>query len=489
MHILISPDSFKGSLTAREVISIIRDEINRCRPDWLVSALPMADGGEGTLDILMDVCHGKFVDLTVHGPLMDPVNAGYAALDDQTAVIEMAMASGLPLVPGNRLNPELTTTFGTGELIRDALDKGFRKIIVGVGGSATNDGGIGALTALGVNFYDHSGSTLNPVGKNLINIAGIDISNMHPAIKETQFTIMCDIDNPLLCPRGATYTFSPQKGADADMQNRLEKGMLNYAGILNKMFNIDINTFAGAGAAGGLAAGLMAFCDGKLSSGISTVLKLTHFEEILLGTYPGTDKKVKDNNDNNDGICSKADICKKNNIDAKADICDKNDSIDNADICNKNNISDKVDICNKNNIAAKADICDKSDIATNADICNKSDITNNTDNTNICNKNNNTDKINKGRVDLVITGEGRADSQSAHGKVLWGIGSAASKHHIPVVALTGCLGDGYEELYNCGISKILPNKTAGMSLDYALSHSRELLAENTRRVIEEMPPI
>jgi glycerate kinase len=367
MKIILAPDSFKGSLSSEEISSILKDEALKVFPEASVYALPMADGGEGTITAVTEFLNGSYRDISVKGPLFEPVQAKMGIIGDGTAIIEMASASGLPLVPEGSRNPLYTTTYGTGELIRSALDEGCRKIMIGIGGSATNDGGIGAMAALGVRFLDSDGNSLKPIGKNLKNIADIDVSGLHPAISDTEFTVMCDVDNPLCGERGATYVFGPQKGGDEAVLTELENGMLNYAGLLNEKFGFDSKS-PGSGAAGGLGAALQVFLSAKLRPGITTLLNLYGFENMLNG------------------------------------------------------------------------------------------------------------------CDLVITGEGRVDYQSAYGKVLSGIGGACKSHGVPVIAVTGGIGKGAETLYEHGISAIVPIANGAITLDYAISNAKSLIRETGHRI-------
>ena len=245
--------------------------------------LSVADGGEGTVDAVINAEHGEKVYADVHDPLLRPIQASYGKLDDERAVIEMAAASGLPLLKEKERNPWITSTCGTGELIRDALDKGFRKIALAIGGSATNDGGMGCVRALGVKFLDKDGRELTGRGCDLGAVEHIDISGLDPRILETELTVMCDVTNPLTGKDGATYTFSAQKGADPAMQQKLEAGMLHYRSVLLKEFSRDPDETPGSGAAGGLGAALMIFLKGTLRSGIETVLDLIHMDERLDG--------------------------------------------------------------------------------------------------------------------------------------------------------------------------------------------------------------
>ena len=372
MKFVFAPDSFKGSLSAQRIIKILDNQAHLIFGDCTCVGIPMADGGEGTLDIIHNICNGKYVQLEVSDPLFQPISSRYSVLDNGAVLIEMAAASGLPLVPIEKRNPEFTTTFGTGQLIKAALDAGHKQFIIGVGGSATNDGGIGAMAALGVRFLDNSGHELSPIGGNLIHIRTIDTSHIHPALQSSSFRVMCDIDNPLLGDRGATIVFAPQKGATATQLIRLEEGMAHYVSMLKAQLGVDPSNIPGAGAAGGLAAGLMAFLNASLHSGISTVLSLSQFSSVI----------------------------------------------------------------------------------QDADYC--------------------------------ITGEGRADSQSAHGKVLWGVGTTCEEYNIPVIAIVGCLGSGYEELFKCGIKKIYTTIEDGMSVEYAMQHAEEQLNKAAAKMFSDI---
>lgn len=280
MKILIAPDSFKGSLSAMEVADSIEKGINKVINDAVVEKVPMADGGEGTVQSLVDATNGEIISIKVRDPLLREITASYGILGDKkTAVIEMAEASGLPLLLKDERNPLLTTTYGTGELIRDALDKGCRNIIIGIGGSATNDGGFGMLIALGARFLDHNGKEIGFGGGNLGKLHKIDLDGMDPRIKECTFTAACDVDNPLCGPRGASYIFGPQKGADENTVEILDENLMHYAIVIKDNFNIDIREVPGAGAAGGLGGGLYAFLNAELKRGIEIVISITELEK------------------------------------------------------------------------------------------------------------------------------------------------------------------------------------------------------------------
>lgn len=368
MRFLFAPDSFKGSLTAGEICRLLEQQARLAFPHCQTLSLPMADGGEGTMEILTQISGGSYVELPVRGPLFESRQARYALLPDGTALIEMAAASGLPLVPPDQRNPARTTTYGTGQLIRAALDRGCRTLVVGVGGSATNDCGMGALAALGVRFLDKAGAPLDPVGGNLGLVEQIDLSGLHPAARTAHLTIMCDIDNPLLGNRGATRVFGPQKGGTPAQLDALEAGMAHFAALLRDTLGTDVANLPGAGAAGGLSAGLLAVLGGRLQSGIQTVLEISRFKQHLSG------------------------------------------------------------------------------------------------------------------VDLVITGEGRVDGQSAGGKVLWGVGSACQQAGVPAIALTGGLGDGAQAVESCGIRCVIPIVDRPMPLEQAMEQAPALLSAAARRL-------
>ena len=283
MKLLFASDSFKGSLTSGKTVALLtqaaRDVFGECE----CVGIPVADGGEGTVDAVIAAEKGQKRYVRVHGPLMTEVEAGYGTFGENRAVIEMASASGLPLVPEALRDPRNTTTFGTGELIRHALQNGYRDISIAIGGSATNDGGMGCARALGVRFLDGDGQELEGFGRDLARVVHIDLTEMDPAIREAKITVMCDVTNPLCGENGATYTFGKQKGATPAVQEELEAGMMNYCRVIRREFGIDCNEIQGAGAAGGLGAALKVFFDGEMKSGIETVLDLIHFDDRLDG--------------------------------------------------------------------------------------------------------------------------------------------------------------------------------------------------------------
>ncbi|MBP5281968.1 MAG: glycerate kinase, partial [Lachnospiraceae bacterium] len=330
---LFASDSFKGSLSSKETAELLTKAAREVFGDIDCTSISVADGGEGTVDALLEALGGEKVFATVHGPLMETQPTYYGKLDDKKAVIEMAAASGLTLVSENKRNPSLTTTYGTGELLRDALNKGFEEIYVTIGGSATNDGGMGCGRALGIRFLDADGRELEGTGKDLEMVCSIDVLGLDPRISKAKLTIMCDVTNPLCGENGATRTFAPQKGATPQMVEELERGMQNYREVIKRQFGKDPDQIPGAGAAGGLGALLLIILGGEMKSGIETVLDLNDFDKHLQGAK------------------------------------------------------------------------------------------------------------------LVITGEGRTDWQSACGKVLQGVGERAKKAGVPVIALSGSLGPGYEKVY------------------------------------------
>lgn len=280
--VILAFDSFKGSADSEEIASRAKKAVLTEFPACKVLTFPIADGGEGTTRAICSVLKTRKVSCSVHDPLMNVLQADYAITDDgKTAILEMAAASGLPLLPSDKQNPMYTSTYGTGELVADALNQGCRNFILGLGGSATNDAGIGMMAALGVRFLDQSGNELAPEGRNLISIHSIDDSKIHPALKEAVFTIACDVNNPFYGPQGAAYVYGPQKGASPQEVADLDKGLKHYAKILRIQKGTDISHLAGAGTAGGMGGGLLPFLNATLKSGIDTIMEILHFEESL----------------------------------------------------------------------------------------------------------------------------------------------------------------------------------------------------------------
>ena len=367
MKFLFASDSFKGTLSSEQIITLLDAAAKNVFPDCETMGIPVADGGEGTIDAVISVLHGSIYEVDVHGPLMEEVVSRYGETGNGAAVIEMAAASGLPMVPVDKRDPRVTTTYGTGELIKTALDRGCRDITIAIGGSATNDGGMGAMRALGIRFLDENGEELSGCGNDLARVADIDISGLHSAVKDARFTIMCDVNNPLTGPDGATYTFGKQKGGSPEILDELEQGMIHYAALIREKVGTDVDQIPGSGAAGGLGAAFCVFLKAEMKSGIETVLELIHFDELLEG------------------------------------------------------------------------------------------------------------------VDLVITGEGRIDWQSAFGKVPSGIGNRCRKKGIPAIAIVGGMGDKAEMIFDHGIDSIITTINGAMGLDEALERAEELYAGAAER--------
>lgn len=279
---MIAPDSFKGSASAKEVAQAIADGLKVALPNAEFDLVPMADGGEGTVEALVAATGGKIVRKKVTGPLGEPIDAFFGILGDgATAVIEMAAAAGLHLVPPEKRNPLITTTYGVGELIKAALDVGCRKFIVGIGGSATNDGGAGMAQALGAKLLDENGNEIGFGGGELGKLAKIDISGLDERIKESEFLVACDVTNPLTGPNGASAVYGPQKGATPEMVKVLDENLRRYAEIVRRDLGVDVEHVPGAGAAGGLGAGLMAFCQAKLRRGVELVIQAVRLDERI----------------------------------------------------------------------------------------------------------------------------------------------------------------------------------------------------------------
>jgi glycerate kinase len=280
--IVVAADSFKGSLTSQQVADSIEKGIHSVIPDCRVTKIAIADGGEGTVEAVVGARCGELVEVVVADPLMRPVGAKYGIVDGgKTAVIEMAAASGLPLLSPAERNPMLTTTFGTGELIKDALGRGCRKFLIGIGGSATNDAGTGMLSALGFRFSDSAGKEISPCGGELSRIDRIDSSGVLAAVADSEFVVACDVDNPLSGPNGAAYVFARQKGADDAMIARLDEGLVHFATVIRRYNGADIDQYPGAGAAGGLGGAFLSLLGGRLISGIDMVLEAVGFAEQL----------------------------------------------------------------------------------------------------------------------------------------------------------------------------------------------------------------
>ena len=367
MRVVVASDSYKGSLTSLKVGEAVTEGVKRVFPEAIVRIIPIADGGEGTVQALIYSGGGEYLQRMVTSPLGDKIEAFMGMLPDRTAVIEMAAASGLPLVPLDKRNPLITTTRGTGELIKYALDEGARRILIGIGGSATNDGGAGMAQALGVKLLDSQGKELPDGGASLIDLHRIDTTGIDPRLNDVEITVICDVDNPLCGQRGASAVYGPQKGATPEMVSFLDKGLTHYAKVIEQQLGISILDIPGAGAAGGLGGGLLAFTEAELKSGTEAILNTIRFDEILT------------------------------------------------------------------------------------------------------------------EYDIVITGEGRIDAQSAYGKVPKGVGLRAQEQGKPVVAIVGSIGEGAELLYEHGIAAIVPIPDKPMHLNEAVKDAYGLVANTAER--------
>ena len=370
--ILLVPDSFKGTLSSRQVCQVMAGQLRRFFPQAQVKSIPVADGGEGSVEAFLAAAGGERRTRTVTGPFVEPVEAFYGVLGDgRTAVIEMAACAGLPLAEG-RLNPERATTYGVGELLLAAKEAGCTKAILGLGGSCTNDGGAGAAAALGAKFTRADGAAFIPTGGTLGEIAALDVSPVAQALQGMELTAMCDIDNPLYGEAGAAAVFAPQKGADAAMVARLDAGLRHLGQVSARCLGRDFSHLPGAGAAGGLGFGMAAFCGAQLRMGIDAVLDAVGFDSLLPGT------------------------------------------------------------------------------------------------------------------DVVFTGEGKIDSQSARGKVVSGVAARCRKAGVPVVAVVGQIGQGFEEMYQQGLTAVFSINRAAQPFAESRFHAGENLAltmENIARLL------
>ncbi|MHC1735286.1 MAG: glycerate kinase [Erysipelotrichaceae bacterium] len=281
-RILCIPDSFKGTLSSAQIIHTVTSVFHNHLPEVQVLGIEVADGGEGSVDAFLSISGGEKIVCEVSGPRFERIESFYGILPGKIAVIEMASCAGLPLVK-DHLDPLTTTTYGVGELMISAWEKGCRKMIVGLGGSSTNDGGCGAAAALGIKFFDEEGKSFVPTGGSLHSIAKIDASHPHPLIKESEIITMCDIDNPMFGPQGAAYVFGPQKGADPANVIVLDQGLRHLAKRIEDDLKHDVSSIPGAGAAGGMGAGMVAFFHSSLQSGIETILDVAKFDELVQG--------------------------------------------------------------------------------------------------------------------------------------------------------------------------------------------------------------
>jgi len=369
MKVLIAPDSFKGSNSSLKVAEAIEEGVYKALPEAVIEKVPIGDGGEGTVEALVAANEGDFVTAQVTGPLGDPVEATYGIIDENTAVLEMAAASGLGLVPEFERDIKKATTYGTGEMIRHALDEGVREIIIGIGGSATNDGGTGMAAALGYRFLDANGNLLPQGGGGLGDLASIDSSNVDPRLSETVFRVACDVSNPLTGENGASAVYGPQKGASRDDVKLLDAALERLAEVVSSQLGENKADTPGAGAAGGLGYGLTVFCGASLETGIDIVLDAVNFEERIE------------------------------------------------------------------------------------------------------------------EIDLVITGEGKIDGQTAYGKVPIGVARRAKKHGVPVLVIAGDIGEGIEGVYEAGIDAVMSTVNRAMSLEEAMSRGHELLVDASERAM------
>jgi len=281
MKFVLIPDSFKGTLSSTRICELLAEKAREILPGCTTVPIPVADGGEGSVDCFLNALGGEKIPETVTGPFFENVQAFYGSIDDgRTAVIEMAACAGLPLAEG-RLDPERTTTYGVGELILRAADRGARRIILGLGGSCTNDGGCGAAAAVGVRFRNAAGDRFVPVGGTLAEIVSVDVSHLAPQLRDVEIVAMCDIDNPMYGEKGAAYVFAPQKGADPAAVRRLDDGLRHLCAIVQRDLGVSLSEVPGAGAAGAMGAGMVAFFGAKLQMGIETVLDTTEFDRVI----------------------------------------------------------------------------------------------------------------------------------------------------------------------------------------------------------------
>ena len=370
MKVVVAPQGFKGNLTALQVSQAIDRGIRRVLPDVVTSLVPMADGGEGTTQALIDALGGEMIPVEVTDPMGGRVLAHWGFLSDGvTAVIEMAVASGLSLVPPGKRNPLSATTYGTGELIRHALEKGCRKFIIGIGGSATNDGGAGMAQALGARLLDAKGEAIAFGGAALSSLEHIDVATLDSRLADCDILLACDVDNPLCGPNGASCVYGPQKGATSEMVAQLDKALAHYADVIERDLGIDIRDIPGAGAAGGLGAGLIVFLKAKLEPGVEVIIQATGLIMHLKG------------------------------------------------------------------------------------------------------------------AELVFTGEGRIDSQTVCGKTPVGVARRAKEFGLPVIAIAGEIGDGYQAVFREGIDSVFSIAPGPISLSRSLSMAEELTADTAERAV------
>ncbi|MBF6985946.1 glycerate kinase [Pasteurella multocida] len=369
MRIVIAPDSFKESLTALEVAQAIKIGFQKILPHAEYVLVPMADGGEGTVQSLVDATQGEIINTEVIAPLGNPIQAFFGLSGDkQTAIIEMAAASGLHLVPVEQRNPLKTTSFGTGQLIKAALDLGVKKIILGIGGSATNDAGVGMLQALGALFLDQHQQPIGFGGEQLQDIMHVDLSQLDTRLSSVELEVACDVNNPLCGPRGASAIFGPQKGASVEMVEKLDNALLHFSHVVEQQYQRNIRDHAGAGAAGGMGGGLLLLPNVSLKASVEIVIKAVKLDTLVAN------------------------------------------------------------------------------------------------------------------ADLVITGEGRMDSQTAQGKTPSGVAKAAKQFQKPVLAIVGSLKEDYEVVYQAGIDAVFPIIRQVESLEATLKCGRENLISAAQNI-------
>lgn len=368
MRLLFACDSFKGTISSARSAELLAEEARAFFSDASCEGIEVADGGEGTVDAVVASAGGEHVCVEVADPLGRAIRASYGLIGGDRAVIEMAAASGLPLLAASERDPRATSTYGTGQLIADALDRGVRDISLAIGGSATNDCGMGAMRALGARFFDDKGRELDGMGSDLQRVANIDICAMDERLKQTTVHVMCDVDNPLLGASGATRVYGPQKGATPAIVEELEAGMGSYAQVLARTFGVDVSRDPGMGAAGGLGAAARLFLNAEVVPGVQCVLDLVGFDEKL----------------------------------------------------------------------AACDLC--------------------------------------------ITGEGHADSQSVHGKVVSGVAGRCQRLGVPCVAIVGGMNPDARELLKCGVDALVPTVIDACSIDEALERAEENFRLAAQRV-------
>ena len=370
MKIVIAPDSYKGSIYASDAARAMEDGVRRVLPDAEVVLVPVADGGDGTLETLVETSGGRIITSDVTGPLGESVSAQWGAMGDGvTAVAEMARTSGLALVRLEDRDPLNATTYGLGEVILEALESGYRRFILGIGGSATNDAGAGMAQALGVRLLDAGGAELQPGGAALASLARIDTSGLDPRAVEADFDVACDVNNPLTGPEGASAVYGPQKGATPEIVEQLDAALANFANVVKRDLGADVNDVPGSGAAGGLGGGIMAFLGGRLRPGVDIVLDTVDLESRLDG------------------------------------------------------------------------------------------------------------------ADLIITGEGCMDFQTVYNKAPIGVARLAGERNIPVIGVSGSLGDGFTDVHEHGIAAAVAITHAPMTLDEATDRVSELIASATEQAV------